>query len=937
LEGGLRTGPRSSTLVVIVGLVVLGLCLYLARRFPATQSIISVDLQASSGKTLQVFVNELTRPPMSQALEPGVRRRYVFNIADDVVFLRVDPTDAAGAIVEIFDVEVADATGTRVRFGPAELRGWNRANVASIGGDAAAYRFETATDDAMLWTTPSLILRRRLPAWLRPVVGVLRSSTFPLEVFAIGWVAWALVGVGRRDRWAYLPITGTALASVLWLVPLVAGLSDRPPPVDVAVGRAAVMGESLRGRQMAVLAAVFTTALVASVAGLVERKRRRRENEGGPSIPSVPPPLAGRSRMRRLAAASLIVVVAASFLPDLGGFLEAARAQRYVPHWDGENVVYWAYLISRGAIPYRDFWYPYAGFSVFDQPAPFGILFKAAYETTLFGLFVLAFYRASGRRVGATLAAAAVLLAGYRSGLFSALDRYLLAVDVLISFLGIAVTGPAGWGGYALFWLACSLAVFFEPAQLLYAAPGVAIATVLDVLDQPVGSRRRIAAHLVRCLAVPAVAGAAYLAWLWHRGQLAGFLAFNLTLGDTAAYAALPTDVATFARSPQSAAFLVLVAAPLLIGVGLFDRLRSGAVGGALSCRILIGLGCIATMMLQKFLVRPNEEQLTYLVPLGVLSAVLLVRSRRSAADQVVLGFFLGAGVAAFVLNGGTTVLAHRLLDAPHRLASGWATLRDTAALQEVNGTAFAESRFVWFTEERALAQKLQTLSGGRSPEVFALSDVPALYVLLGRVVYHANLYNASPIYEQRRIVDWLSSAEVPWVVFDPAQLSFDGFAKAVRSPLVFAQVVRDYVPEGREGRFEIARRRRPQEPIALDYWRDKLGPSVNLGHLPRWSSVARLRPCVEPGAPCQEVAAIALDSRAPAAVSVPFEIQGRRYRVFFEAVPGVTRYYVSLERIWFWNAARAAGAPARVATERMPPSVVAAVVLKAARPDVLY
>jgi hypothetical protein len=919
-----------------VAVATLGLCLFLSRHFPGSEATISVDLQASRGKYLQVYLNDLTLPPLSQALQPGVRRTYVFDIADDVLLLRIDPTDAAAATVEVFAVEVAEASGARVRFGPAELRAWNRANVVSIGGDAAVDRFQTTTDDPALWTTPNIVLRSRIPAGLRPVLATLRSPNFLLEACAMGWLAWVVAGVARRERWGYLPITGTALASVFWLVPLVASLAERPPPVDVAVGRAAVMGESLWARQMSVLAAVLATALVGSIAGLVGGKRRQREDANDPGDASAPPPADGRSGTRWLAAAC-VVVVAGAFVPDLRGSLEAAHAQRFMPQWDEANVLYWKYLISRGALPYRDFWYPYGGFSAFDQPAPVGTLSRAVYALALFWLFALAFYRASGRRVGATCAATAVLIVGGWTGLFHALHRYLLAVDVLLSFLAIGATCAAGWGAYALFWFACSLALFFEPPQLVYAAPGIAIAVIFDLLDQPVGDRRRIAAHLVRAAVVPVVAAVAFLAWLWHRGQLEGFLAFNLALGDTAAYAALPTDVVFYARAPQSAAFLVLVTPCLLIGIGLFERLRSGAGGGAASWRVPIGLGSVTTMMLQKFLVRPNEQQLAYLVPLALLSVVFLAPGRRSSADRVVLGFILGAGVAAFVINGGTNAVAHRLIGAPARLVSGWSALRDATWLQEVNRTAFAESRFVWFTEERALADRLRTLSGDGSPRVFALSDAPALYIILGQVAYHANLYNASPIYEQRRIVDWLSSGEVPWVVFDPAQLSFDGFAKAVRSPLVFARVARDYVPEGREGAYEIARRRRPGEPVALDYWRDKLGATVYLGHVPRWSSVARLKPCLGQGAACQEVVAVALDPAAPTPVSVPFEIQGLRYKVTFEAVPGVTRYYVSLERIWFWSAARAAGASARLATERMRPSVAAAIVLMVARPDVLY
>ena len=54
-----------------------------------------------------------------------------------------------------------------------------------------------------------------------------------------------------------------------------------------------------------------------------------------------------------------------------------------------------------------------------------------------------------------------------------------------------------------------------------------------------------------------------------------------------------------------------------------------------------------------------------------------------------------------------------------------------------------------------------------------------------------------------------------------------------------------------------------------------------------------------------------------------------------FQAVPGVARYYVRLDRVWFWSAARAEGVPPRLATERMGSASVTR--MKVAGSDTLY
>ena len=400
MGGVRRRGLRPSDFATIVALATFGFCLVLA---PPLRAEPSHDFGRSPGERGQdsagLHQQHLTAPPLSQALEPGVRRAHSFRVADDVIFLRIDPTDAADATVDIYAVAVTDASGTLVRFGPTDLATWDRANVAPVPGDVAAYRFRTTSDDSFLSATPNFILKREMPVWLRPVVQSLRSPDLTLKVSIIGWVVWVVVGARRRGRWAYLPITGVAVASVFWLVPLVAGLPDRPPPVDRAVGRTAVMGQSLRAGQMAVLAAVGATALVGLAAGLVERKQRRREETASRAMN--PTPSRPGERRRTLWAAVACVTITASFLPDLGGFL-TRRACRSTPLTGMSKTsatgLTWS---TEGPSPTGTSGTPTQGL-LFDQPAPTGPLLKAAYEALLFCLFALAFYRASSRRVGAT-------------------------------------------------------------------------------------------------------------------------------------------------------------------------------------------------------------------------------------------------------------------------------------------------------------------------------------------------------------------------------------------------------------------------------------------------------------------------------------------------------------------------------------------------------
>ena len=66
-------------------------------------------------------------------------------------------------------------------------------------------------------------------------------------------------------------------------------------------------------------------------------------------------------------------------------------------HWDLENVTYWEFLIHNGSRPFRDFWYPYGGFYIFDLPLPVGILAKWGFLTVVYALFGLLLFRITRR------------------------------------------------------------------------------------------------------------------------------------------------------------------------------------------------------------------------------------------------------------------------------------------------------------------------------------------------------------------------------------------------------------------------------------------------------------------------------------------------------------------------------------------------------------
>jgi hypothetical protein len=106
---------------------------------------------------------------------------------------------------------------------------------------------------------------------------------------------------------------------------------------------------------------------------------------------------------------------------------------------------------------------------------------------------------------------------------------------------------------------------------------------------------------------------------------------------------------------------------------------------------------------------------------------------------------------------------------------------------------------------------------------------------------------------------------------------------------------------------FAILRRRAVNEPIALGWWRRRIGESVDLGHVPIVATLPE-RSCSGVGS-CGSYAVVTVPAAdpVPIAFDVPVRIGNLAFDVKFAAAPGVRRYVVPLHRLWFWAAAPAA------------------------------
>jgi hypothetical protein len=857
------------------------------RRLTPEPVRVDVELAVSAGTTIEVFVNDLTRPPLRQPLVPGERRTYSFGgIVEDIAMLRLDPTDAADAIVDVYSIAVVGSQGSLKQFEPAAIAGWSANAITVDSIEESAVHLRTSSTDPILTTSTTVPVRRYAAVWTQ-WVPLVNSPDSRWHVAAASLVLLLAAGLFDRSRLFHVPVAVSACLLVYGIVVLLPRLSDGPASAALAVSRATFLGLSTRPAQLASVVLVIGALVIGATAALLDTGRHATEPVGRP--------------MASWHVVAGFCALVAVFSPDLANWVVWLSEHQFVPNWDSDLVTYWAYQVQAGKLPWRDFWYPYAGFYLFDLPFPTGAIYRWLQNAALFGVFFVAIGKWRG--TSSAILGTTLLFFGYRAGFLPAIERYLLPFNVALTFVFAGREGQ-GQSARVVFWCAYALALVFEPVQLMYAAVPISVIVLSEVVRRR-GDIALISRRLLIDAGVAFLITAFVLTRLAMSGQLPGFLFFYGRLGDIVSYHAWPTGFPTLDSTGFPRALFVVLTCAISIAIGAYEYFRGGArrVYG----QALLGVGLVSLMVLQKHFVRWIDNQLFLPAFTSVFVFAAGWPGRRRIADYLAGGVLLGTAVATLGAHSATAPALRELVDSPARVFSSISLLwNDYGAIEDARRAAFARERFQLFRAALDVREWIRKQAGDTTADVFTLTDDPVLYILTDQPsMWMVNLYNGSPAYEQARMVSWLQTHKPRFCVLDTDRLMWDGFQQVVRAPIVFNEVIDTYVPADIVGRLDVLRRRQPGEPLALDFWRDRLGTDVNIGRLASISSYVNSLDCETE---CGDVLRVEMAEGGSGSVTIPFTVSDSSFSVTFARVPSERVYHVLLDRIWFWNVAKRAG-----------------------------
>jgi hypothetical protein len=922
-------------------LFLLPLALLYAPGLPHGKYELVVDMQAgdkpaTATGALEVWINSTFGESFRQDTVAGLRRAYRFSLEKHktIDYLRIDPTDVPGVPVHLFGVRIEKQGQIIHQFTAQDLAAWHtNAEHSTLERDAVLLRAEHR--DPQLDARFSSIA---LPGTHRSLLGRLvprllstdHSRATILALLSVSTLLVVLLGVRRGGGMTAL-VLALALPATCVLLALVGRLDGRPPDGGSALGYALYAGYP-KSVEILLGPVLIGVPVLIALAAVYLRRRLTTAPLTDARDPS--PPERARGRSHVIVLTLLVAVLACYFCPDLA----AARPSNAAPialQWDGNNALTWRYLIQSDAQLYKDFWYPYSGQMLFELAYPYGDLFLALHRFVLFTVLLLAIYLSTGRALAATLAIFGSLFALYIGGVFEWPERYGLVVNVLLAYQGIDRSVPRLRPGHVLFWLALVHVAIIEPTSALYVGVPIFLSLALDLFRSPAEFRAALLGRLSREFAAPAAILAGVAIYLGARGELEGFVAFMASLGTQAAYGAHPLDILAWLTLDLPSEAFLLASIVVLVGIGVV-REFAGARRQGNDGRVLLLLGVAAAMLMLKQFMRPHIANQLLIVNVAGMLFYLFAGQKANGwqwGGAVVSAGFLFAHLAVSsipfqVVNQVRNSVARAKASVPC-LALHAEERQALTALQ------FAPQHFQLSGAHMQVMQELLDLAGSEATKpLFVLSDDPIFYVLTGtRPYFHTNGYNAAPILEQKHMLQLFQAAPPRVIIWRSNDGGVDGVPPVLRDPLLYEYVILHYVPlsAASPNPFALLRRREPEEPLALDFWRQRLGNVLHLGHIPRFSSMAKF-PKATSGA--AEKAAefltieitdlAALNSQPPPAILelprtggyrptgrslvIPIECAGRCFSLALSIVPGQTEYHVLLNRIWFWGALKKAG-----------------------------
>jgi hypothetical protein len=893
--------PNNSYLLLsfFLALLILFFLSSMKQQINADSGSIIIDMRISADGQANLWVNDQTKPPFTNKIISNERRQYQFpGITGDIKYIRIDPMPGvSGQTIKIYGIEIKGANGEGNKLTPKEISSWNVYGGPSGQLKEGFVEYVTGPNTSLVSET-SYSLVTFYPKFVHKISDIINSLD-NLNIILMMLTALLIVCSLSRYCYAHVLILIFTIFYLSIFSKFIAHINFGSIPVDRAVGLAAFNGQTLFPGKVFILLSFFS-AVVGSALLLFLDKRRK--------VTSLNSITNNYSNVSWWGFFAILIFGFICFIPNIDNLAprhSIVWGGMYVPFWDSDNAVTWAYMIKNGLIPFKDFWYPYAFSYLFDLAQPWGGLFQCAVTVLLLmATYYLVATIAYGKNWAGLFFTVFIVIGGIPAQNtlpFPQPERHLFPFVVSLAYLLISSKTRKNINIY-LFWIASCLSLALDPSQIIYAIPSIGLIFGLNLYKNRKDDWKIIIRNSIFDFSMPIVFFALIISYLYLNGITTNMEKFYFEMGSISNYMAVPTSLNTTIFDYLDFRYFLVSAPFLFFGIGLFEFLSPKNLDKTISGAIMV-VSLVGITQLQKHIVRPIDWSLFYSSAFGICLYSAFILKRNLLSARVIIGSVLGIFLAIIINSGQFDQLKIKFKSTFINFEkTNFLLLGNQDAREAFANNLFSSEKLRAFKDERALIQDLSNYPSG-AQSFYSPTDNQILYVLAGmRAPYQINGFNMSPIFEQEKTIDYLKINNIKYLIIDPSKLNFDGFSYAVRLPILYRYMYRNYVFSHEFGKYKIFQLKKPGEKLSLKKWISVLGSEVNLGYIPNFSTLTydNVSSCNDD---CNDILKISLHTNVQdKLIKIPFESVNQKIYVTFIAKKNNLNYQINLNRLWFWD-----------------------------------
>jgi hypothetical protein len=876
----------------LISLIFVFFIVFIKQNVINDRASILVEMSTSAIVQSNLWVNDQSKRPITNNLSSIKKNTYIFHgIDQDINYLRFDPIPGVGnTSIKIFKISIRSPVGHDFIILPADISKWQilDGKITNLNNE---YIELLSSKNIILVSNLPYKVHLNFPSLIHKFNKYVNELRYIYLLFYISFFVSVLYCFKNQPK-SFLWVLGLIPLVFIASSHFIAGSSLGQIQVDKAVGIVAYSGKSLIPNSLFLYSTILFVIIIAFLFACLDKKRIK----------------AIKAEQTSIALTFLdffpYILIFIYLFPDLSNDYPRHVITwngMLVPNFDSDNAMTWAYMIKKGLVPFKDFWYPYGFSYIFDFPFPLGKFLFASVSFIYFSLFI--FYLKATTKISSfsTIFITLVLLIGNIPNnnelIYPQPERHLLAFVLIFSY--IYLRNKNSLKPLIFFWLLLCLTFLIEPSQVIYAALGLGLIFGVDLLNTHKVNLKIVFIKFIREFFVGLLFVVAIVSILKLKGFFPNVSDFYLEMDTVASYMAFPTNLTFNLKSLITLNFFLVFTPFLLLGIGIYKAIKNPNWSNNLAL-VLLSCGAIGVMQIQKHSIRPIDWALFYSASLGIFIFLLLLLNEYKLKINayikynIFLLFFL-----YLYTNGSLMNFTARIFQFDDKIKY---TMNSFKLLNEKSYGALNifPPNLNAYKDEKILIETLHNKY--KNPTFYSLPDNPILYLIAdNNPPYQINGFSLSPIFEQKKIINDLKKNQVQFIIIEPNKNYIDGFSYTVRLPLIYKYVTQNYTFDFETSRFMVFRLKKSSEDINFNGWSKALSDSIDFGHLLSSSNYKEKTnvTCIQN---CKDFLKITLDDHNLDRISFDLRLNSQNFKISFNCVYGQKDYLINLDNLWFYS-----------------------------------